>query len=461
MRNPSPAQAHLAKRTPPRANPYIAGQLLIRFDPHVATTLQATEEPPRKVRRGKGASKAVTQSALPDEVRGPLELLHGEMGLKSVQPLFTVNVDGEPEKPDAPRRGLAAASEAIRRSGRNTARETLRGFQLVETADRMTTDAQIKKLAKSKAISFVERVPRRWLCSLDPMQNRQWGLRAIRWFEAARPPATSVHVAVLDSGIDRTHPDLTGSIESYRFDDSGHRDVLGHGTHVCGIIAATTGNCVGIAGIADCRLHVRKVFDDPARPGSEAPFSFDRYSRALAEALDGPVTVINLSLGGTAQSRTEAILFEQLADAGVVTVAAMGNEFENGNPTEYPAAYDGVVAIGASDEADRRADFSCTGPHIKLLAPGVGILSTVPRSRSALSDTTDYDAWPGTSMATPHVAGAAALLYAGLGKHRDSAARVVAALTGSARKVPGMSRKAFTPQYGHGILDVKAALDAL
>jgi subtilisin family serine protease len=139
-------------------------------------------------------------------------------------------------------------------------------------------------------------------------------------------------------------------------------------------------------------------------------------------------------------------------------VAAMGNEFEEGNPKEYPAGYPGALAVGAVDETDKRGSFSCTGAHIGLVAPGVNILSTVPRVKASFANTTDYDSWPGTSMATPHVAGAAALVYGNTAKSKAAAEAVVKRLTSTTKKLPGMKNKKFTREYGSGLLDLDAAL---
>jgi subtilisin family serine protease len=376
--------------------------------------------------------------------------------LVSVRPLFvTGKTPGAHPGPMA----LAAIHGALATSATKTPRESLRGFQLVRLKEKRLTPTQLRRLRASKAIELVEPVPNRWLAAgADPMNNRQWGLRAIRWFDRKRPDAQAVRVAVLDSGIDDGHEDLKGVIEEYRHDGNTARDFLGHGTHVSGIIAAVVNNAVGIAGVANCRLQCWKIFDDPPRGSDEQRFNFGVYSAALASALDSDTKVINLSIGGEQSTETEAVIFRELRNAGVVVVAAMGNEFEEGNPTEFPAAYEGALAVGAIDETDRRASFSCTGAHIGLVAPGVNVLSTVPRQKAVFAQTTDYDSWPGTSMATPHVAGAAALLYARRDKSKAAAVAIVKRLKSTARKLPDMKKKAFTREFGSGLLDVAAAV---
>jgi subtilisin family serine protease len=267
-----------------------------------------------------------------------------------------------------------------------------------------------------------------------------------------------VHVAVLDSGINSGHPDLEDAAEEYRHDSNKARDFLGHGTHVSGIVAAVVNNAGGIAGVANCRLHCWKIFDDPSPGRSEDDlFNFEIYTSAL----DTDIKVSNLSIGGTQQSNTEAVVFRELRDAGVVAVAAMGNEFDQGNPKEYPGGYGGVLAVGAVDEAERRASFSSTGRHIGLVAPGVNILSTASRQKSVFADSTKYDSWPGTSMATPHVAGAAALLYARQNRSKSAADAIVKRLTSTVKKLPWMKKNKFTSQYGSGLLDLAPGLARL
>jgi subtilisin family serine protease len=186
------------------------------------------------------------------------------------------------------------------------------------------------------------------------------------------------------------------------------------------------------------------------RDGEE--FDAPAYYRALRYVI-GRAQVLNLSLGGE-KDPAEIDILRDVIDAGVVVIAAMGNEYEDGNPTEYPAAMPDVCAVGASDEFDKRAGFSNTGRHIDLVAPGVGILSTTPTFNYDDDGARTYDAWDGTSMATPYVAGAAALLLA---KSPDSTpAQVIRALTSSADRIAGA--KQGSAAYGAGRLNVEKAL---
>lgn len=431
----------------PRRRKHVPGQLIIRLKPAVArhvaaVSLQAT------------TARALA-AAMPDEVTGPFGFLRDNFGLQSMKPLFVVGDGDAPAQP----RALAAVHRSIARSATAAPREALAGFQIVQVKDGKIDASVLKRLRASRAMDLVEPVPNRWLAAAaDPMKIRQWGLRAIRWFDRPRPGAGRVHVAVLDSGVDAGHPDLADAIEEYRHDGNGERDFLGHGTHVSGTIAAVVNNSVGVAGLANCRLHCWKVFDDPKRAGDDENFNFDFYSQALTAALDSNIKVINLSIGGVEHSKTEATAFAELINAGVVISTAMGNEFEENNPKEYPAGYPDTIGVGAVDESHRRASFSNTGRHIKLVAPGVNILSTVPRVKASFADDTSYDSWPGTSMATPHVTGAAALVYIHKPKSRAAGLAVARRLIATATKLPAMGAKDFTPQYGAGLLDVAAAL---
>jgi subtilisin family serine protease len=288
-----------------------------------------------------------------------------------------------------------------------------------------------------------------------------WNLRKIRWAEArARTgfqDATAVRVAVLDTGIDTAHPDLPRA--------SAERDLIGHGTHVAGTIGALINNDLGINGICACQLAIWKIFDDvPDHIPSRNEFAYFvdpvMYRRALADCLDQGVSVINLSIGGPGQPDfQERALFRGLLANGTTIVAAMGNERMLGSPTSYPAAIPGVLAVGATNLDDTVANFSNRGNHIALCAPGVAIWSTLPTypgqfgfeaipgpggrpiEGKPFRRETNYDAWNGTSMASPHVAAAAALLLANRGQ--TNAAAVRTRLMQTADRVPSMNNRDF------------------
>jgi len=434
---------------------FVPGKLIVRFrEEALAPARAVVERGLRTVRRMRDLA-----SALPEQVSAPLEMLKRQCGVKRIDPLLA----------PPPRAASAAGMTRMTRgvlslaaSVEGSPRERLAGYNVIELEEKHVSAETLRRIQASRAVQFVERVPNRWVSArrkrpaADPALNLQWGLRAIDWFAAPRrPSAAQVHVAVLDTGVDARHPDLKGAIEAYHRAGHSAKDLPGHGTHVAGIIAALANNGVGIAGVADCRLHLWKVFGDPAGPTAFEEFDDEAYNRALGAVLDSPARIVNLSLGGTASSRTEAELIAALVAEGALVVAAMGNAYEEGNPVEYPGAYPDVLAVGAIGESRRRAAFSCTGRHINLVAPGEHILSTLPRYAFA-DRATDYDAWDGTSMAAPHVAGVAALLKAQ--NPAKSGAWIGARLQKTAQRLPAMRRKKFSAAYGHGLVSVARAL---
>jgi subtilisin family serine protease len=182
-----------------------------------------------------------------------------------------------------------------------------------------------------------------------------------------------------------------------------------------------------------------------------------------------------LSIGGSGEpSFGEAQAFSRLLAAGTTVVAAMGNERQQGSPISFPAAIPGVIAVGATNIVDRVTIFSNRGNHIWVSAPGDAIWSTLPtypgqfgfdavagnegtfRQGKPKRRETDYDAWPGTSMASPHVAAAIALYLANGGRRDPAAARE--ALKAGADKVAGMGGQPFHADYGHGRLNLEALI---
>jgi subtilisin family serine protease len=301
-----------------------------------------------------------------------------------------------------------------------------------------------------KALPRAKRARRRRRSSppIDPLRSRQWALGAVELARAQEASgfqeAFDIVIGVIDSGVDSSHPDLEGIFQDEQSFTSGPlADTSGHGTHVCGIIAAVTNNGVGVSGTCQSRKLVSlKALD---------PYNAAGYYRAIRHATDHGVQVLNLSLGG-GHDPTEELLIRRAIEQGMIVVAAMGNE--GSSVASYPAAIDDVIAVGASTEVDGLATFSNTGYHINLVAPGVNILSTVPTYPSELAETTHYDSWPGTSMATPFVVATVALILA-----RNPMAKLKEAeqaLEKGADKVSEL--RGFSPRFGHGRLNVAGAL---
>jgi thermitase len=228
----------------------------------------------------------------------------------------------------------------------------------------------------------------------------------------------AITVAVIDTGIDYTHPDLAGNYAGgidYVTPDGDPMDDHGHGTHVSGTIAAAMNNLTGdpaqeegVVGVAPfARIRAYKVCD---ANGSCSDFAIQQ---AIVQAVADGAKVINMSLGGAERSQglDDAVQFAW--NAGLVIVAGAGND---GNTNLfYPAAFDHVISVGAFDEDHRRATFSNYGDWVDISAPGNVILSTYPMDACAPStepgDIGCYNWLSGTSMATPHVSGAAALVW--------------------------------------------------
>lgn len=216
-----------------------------------------------------------------------------------------------------------------------------------------------------------------------------------------------VKIAILDTGIDQDHEDLAEKIAgNNNFTTSPTVDDLyGHGTHVAGIAAAITDNGKGVAGVAiESNLMNGKVLDDT---GSGY---YSWVANGIIWAADNGAKVINLSLGGYGRSRTLENAVNYAWDKGSVIVAAAGND--NASRRLYPACYTSCIAVAATDQNDAKADFSNYGNWVDIAAPGVDIISTFPNHSNYFGDIYNYAYWGGTSMATPHVAGVAALVWA-------------------------------------------------
>jgi subtilisin family serine protease len=231
------------------------------------------------------------------------------------------------------------------------------------------------------------------------------------WDQTIR--ANGVIVAVLDTGVDYTHPDLAanilrdgaGRLVGYDFfnEDWDPIDDHGHGTHISGTIAAVGNNGIGVVGVCPTAkiMPVKWLNQDNAGRTSDQIRATD-FARELG------ARVINISAGGYNPSQLMLESLQRARAAGILVLAAAMNEGDDNDQTPvYPANYnsesDNVLAVAASDRADRLAGFSNYGARtVDLAAPGAAIVSTTPNNT--------YQSWDGTSMAAPQVAGAAALL---------------------------------------------------
>lgn len=321
----------------------------------------------------------------------------------------------------------------------------------------------------------------------DPLNAQQWGLHQVHAEQAwASSTGKDQVIAVVDTGVDLNHPDLRDQLVpgatfvgcgeqpapcgdgDWKGADGIGQDTDKHGTHVAGIAAATTGNGVGMSGVApDAKIMPVKALEN----GSG---TFDEIGAGIRYAVDHGANVINLSLGaglggqaltllGLETGTKDAIAYAQ--EHGVSVIAAAGNETAPLCAT--PAWEQGALCVTASDPEENRSFYSNLGIKLDakvVAAPGgsgseacgENVISTVPLglgTRRGCGDA-NYDSLAGTSMATPHVAGVAALLHA----QGRNAEEVETALMETARTPGSDARGSYTPLFGHGIVDAAAAV---
>ncbi len=345
-------------------------------------------------------------------------------------------------------------------------------------------------LSGIRGIRYVEPVASRRMALTpnDPLVPRQWYLTKSRFFEkwATLPPLASVTVAVLDSGVDVTHPELTGKILDTRsfVAGSARQDTLGHGTFVSGIIAAGFDNKVGIAGLApSAELLVAKVVTN------ERVIPVDAVAKAIRWSVANGAQVINMSFGGARDpldpnrdtfSQLEADAVAYAVSKGVVVVAAVGNGDQSPSTpwpyASYPAALPHVLGVSAVAESGAVPKFSNRDKiYNDLAAPGERILSLFPKTITARYPAcseqgysscgpSEYREAQGTSFAAPLATAAAALLLAtrpGLRPEQvtwilQRTAADMTPATGCASCTTGRDEVS-----GFGLLDVTKALEAL
>lgn len=330
-------------------------------------------------------------------------------------------------------------------------------------------DDALRVYRSSHLIEFAEPNYRRKAAEYypnDPLYPEQWGLIKIgteKAWEYDDSTLSTVKVAVLDTGIDLNHDDLKDALardpsnpdkvlgkhfytDSYdrQASDDNIQDDTGHGTHISGIIAGRTNNGIGIAGIAPAaRIMPVKILDH-AGFGDDASIA-----EGLIWAIDNGARVINMSLAGPTPSNTLASAIEYAIGKGAVIVAATGN---NGTgELSYPAAYEGVIGVGAVDATDAWMQKSNFGPYVDVVAPGISILSTFLASKS--NDGQPYEWANGTSMAAGFVSGLAAMIFSINPKLTNDQVKGILFVTAEDLGLVGWDR-----YYGFGRIDASRAV---
>ena len=297
---------------------------------------------------------------------------------------------------------LPQAAEMHRQLG-GQAKETIPGIGVqVVTVPKGQAKAKAKAYSANARVAYAE--PDFLAQALgspdDPFLTNQWGLTKVGAPQAweVTTGGSSIDIAILDTGVDVDHPDLANKIVDNRnFTTSNTTDdIYGHGTHVAGIAAANTNNGIGVAGLGySCSIINVKVL------GDDGMGYWSWIAQGIIWAADNGAEVINLSLGDSSNSSTVEDAINYAWYKGVVVICAAGND-GNSNPF-YPAYYPNCIAVAATDASDMLSPWSNRGDWVDVGAPGDNILSTWKGNR--------YGSMSGTSMASPHVAGLAALVF--------------------------------------------------
>jgi serine protease len=298
----------------------------------------------------------------------------------------------------------------------------------------------LEAIRRNPNVVFVEPDPARYLIS----DTVPYGINLVAAPEVHPLGVTGsgVKVGIIDTGIAITHVEFSGMTISGGGMANWNNDRHGHGTHVAGTIAAQI-NGVGVIGVSPgVSFHIVRVFDDSGRWA----YSSDLINAARL-CRDAGVRIISMSLGGGTKSSTEEAAFRALYENnGILLVAAAGNS--GTTSFSFPASYASVISVAAVDSNKQHASFSQRNSQVELAAPGVGVLSTIPENR--------YGTMSGTSMATPHVSGVAALVWGAAPQLTAQELRTVLQATAEDIDVAGRDAKT-----GFGLVDAHAAWAAV
>ncbi|WP_397540053.1 S8 family peptidase [Rummeliibacillus pycnus] len=319
-------------------------------------------------------------------------------------------------------------------------------YLVVKVKNKKNLQQTIQKFQKNKKVISVGLSPKYQLSgTVDPKVSEQYMHSLLKTADAQKLAGKSqVKVAVIDTGIDHNHPELKGSIikrtNIINPMNSSTPDI--HGTHVAGIIAGKKDNGIGGYGIDPAaKILSLDVFD-----GGFWTFDYT-IANAILEAVDEGADVINMSLGGSVPSEVLKEAIDKAISKGVVVVAAAGNEASD--MAVYPAKYEGVISVGSINKEKKLSDYSSYGPSTDVVAPGEDVYSTFydPQKGSTFTKLS------GTSMASPVVAGTAALL---LSKHPNLKPAEVEYIL--KKTATDLGAKGFDNKYGNGLINPVAAL---
>ena len=280
------------------------------------------------------------------------------------------------------------------------------GWQKVSLPATVSMDRATRYFRSLSTVAAVEPVAKRklFLTPNDAKYSQQYAPQNIgmpaAWEYSLGSP--EVVVAVIDTGVRASHQDLAANLVSGGYDyangDADISDGFGHGTAVSGCVSAVTNNNLGIAGTGwNVKVYNVKVFSDGAGTTSN-----DVIVKGILDAANRKVRIINMSLGGPGATQAELDAVNYALDQNCLIVASAGNE--GTNVPNYPASFPGVLSVGATDSADKQADFTSFGPTVDVAAPGVQVLTTT------FGGDSEYSKVDGTSFSSPITAGALALM---------------------------------------------------